>query len=316
MHTHYLGVTDGFNTEDYEFYAIYGDDRDTLPVENLSQLTLFANMDDVQIEKLQRACEVDLEAPTVDEYIQVVKQSITESFGESVANIITLELINAPIFSAQSKSDYRAFSIEEAQNVLYKNVNSATTAARAYCYVLSEFFESDLETQHRQAHVMVSMMPPHVRYLPLAAISKKAQKVTYCNAYFVSKIWDFFALMAVFTIKEDKPIRRCKNCNKYFVPISKKDEIYCLECRDVSYDKKIREDEILSSYRKIYKTQNARKKRNAHRPQINENFERWKYMAISKRNECKAGVISLKEMEEAISSQDWLNGNGGKDGID
>ena len=55
MRTHYLGVTDGFETEDYDLYAIFGDDRDTLPVENLSQLTSFANMDDAQIEKMREA---------------------------------------------------------------------------------------------------------------------------------------------------------------------------------------------------------------------------------------------------------------------
>ena len=46
MPTRYLGVTDGFDTEDYDLYVI-GDDRDTLPVENLSQLTSFANMDSI-----------------------------------------------------------------------------------------------------------------------------------------------------------------------------------------------------------------------------------------------------------------------------
>ena len=316
MPTHYLGVTDGFDTEDYDLYAIFGDDRDTLLVENLSQLTSFANMDDTQIEKMKSCCNVDLDSPTFDEYIQAVTQSITESFGESAANIITLELINDPLFSAESMGDSQDFSIEDAQKILHKNVTSATTAAKAYCYVLSEFFESDLETQHRQAHILVTAIPPNIRYFPLAAISKKTQKVTYCNAFFVSKVWDFFTLMGVFTIKGDKPIRRCKNCNKYFIPTSKKDEIYCLSCRDVSYDKKIREDEILSSYRKIYKTQSARKTRNAHRPQINEKFEHWKRMAISKRNDCKAGLITLTEMESAISSQDWLNGNGGTNGND
>ena len=102
----------------------------------------------------------------------------------------------------------------------------------------------------------------------------------------------------------------------YFVPVSKKDEIYCSNCRAVSYDKKIRGDEILSSYRKIYKTQSARKARNAHRPQIDEKFDSWKRLAISKRNDCKAGFITLAEMEAAISTQEWLDGNGDANGND
>jgi len=316
MPPHYLGITDGFETDDYDLYAIFGDDRDTLPVKNLSQLTFFANMDDAQIEKMKSCCNVVLDSPTFDEYIQAVTQSITESFGESAANIITLELINNPLFSAESMVKSQGFNIEDAQKILHKNVASATKAAKIYCDILSEFFESDLETQHLQAHMLVTAIPLNIRYFPLAAISKKTQKVTYCNVFLVSKVRDFFALMGVFTIKGDKPIRRCKNCNKYFIPASKKDEIYCLSCRDVSYDKKIREDEILSSYRKIYKTQSARKSRNSHRPQINEKFEHWKRMAICKRNDCKAGLITLAEMEASISSQDWLNGNGGTNGND
>ena len=316
MPTHYLGVTDGFDTEDYDLYAIFGDDRDTLPVENLSQSTAFANMDDNRIAKLKSCCNVGQDSQTIDEYIQAATLSIAKDFGESTANIITLKLINDPLFSDEVKESQRNYCHETAIKILHDSVDESTYAARTYCYMLSRMSESELEDQHRQAHLMVSAIPPNIRYVPLAAIAKKNQRVTYCNAYFVSKAWDFFALMGVFALREDKPIRKCKNCGKYFIPVSKRDEIYCLDCRDVSYDKKIREDEILSSYRKIYKTQSARKTRNAHRPQINEKFEHWKRMAISKRNDCKAGLITLAEMEEAISSQDWLNGNGGTNGND
>ena len=316
MSTHYLGVTDGFETEDYDLYAIFGDDRDTLPVENLSQLTIFANMEDHKIAELKSNCNVAQNSQNIDEYIQSVTQSITTNFGDSVANIITLKLINDPLFSNKENEPQQSFCFEAALKILHDSVDEATYAARTYCYILSRISESDLEDQHRQAHIMVSAMPLNIRYVPLAAIAKKTQRVTFCNAYFVSKAWDFFALMGVFTLREDKPIRKCKNCGKYFIPVSKRDEIYCLNCRDVSYDKKIREDDILSSYRKIYKTQSARKTRNAHRPQINEKFEHWKRMAISMRNDCKAGLITLAEMEEAISSQDWLNGNGGSNGND
>lgn len=316
MPTHYLGVTDGFNAEDYDLWAIFGDNRDTLPVENLSQLTGFANMDDNQIAELKSNCNVAQNSQNIDEYIQAVTQSITTNFGESAANIITLKLINDPLFSDNENEPQQSFCFETALKILHDSIDEATYAARTYCYILSRISESDLEDQHRQAHIMVSAIPPNIRYVPLAAIAKKTQRVTFCNAYFVSKAWDFFALMGVFTLREDKPIRKCKNCGKYFIPVSKRDEIYCLNCRDVSYDKKIREDDILSSYRKIYKTQSARKTRNAHRPQINEKFEHWKRMAISMRNDCKAGLITLAEMETAISSQEWLNGNGSSNSND
>lgn len=307
----HLYVTDEFDSEAHELYTIFDDNQNVLPVETLHLLTFFANLDDAQVEQMKHCCNVDLDSPTLDEYIRIIKQSIAESFGESAANIIMLDLINNPMFSAESTGKSHNFSIEDARMILHENVTTATIIAKASCSNLSKYFESDLETQHKQAHILVAAIPPNIRYFPLPVILKKTKKVTYCNVYSVSRLWDFFTLMVVFTIKDGKPIRKCKNCNKYFTPTSKKDEIYCLSCRDVSYDKKIREDEILSHYRKIYKTQSARKVRNAHRPQINEKFEQWKRIAICKRNDCKAGLITLAEMEDAISSPDWLNGNGG-----
>lgn len=306
MSTHYLGVTDGFDTEDFILYDIYGDDRDTLPVENLSQLTFFANLDDIQIEKLKECCNTALDAPTLDEYIKAVTEAIAAAFGESTANIITLELINDPLFSDDPIEEQTDFNVGDAQRILHKNINVAVTAAKAQCGVLSELFESDIDTQHRFAHILVSALPHNIRYFPLAAISKKTQKVTYCNAYFVSRVWDFFTLMGVFTIKDGKPIRRCKNCRKYFIPVSKRDEIYCLSCRDVSYDTKIKEDDIRKAYRTIYKTQNARKQRNSHIRNIDERFDAWTRQAKEQLNECIAGRITLEEMKQTISTDDWL----------
>ena len=294
-----LGITDGFDTEEFELYGMYGDDRDTISVDNLHQLTFFANMTEEEISQIKNCCNITPKLKIVNEYIDKVFNKIKKGFGESTANIITLELINA-------NDDKNSLTLLEAQEILYKAVDSAHRWAKVHCSLISDFFEDDLETQHRKAHLFVSAIPIDARYVPLAAISKKNQKITYCNTYYVSTVSDFFQLMGIFTIKEDKPIRKCKICGKYFIPISKTDEIYCQNCRNISYDKKIKENEILSCYRKIYKTQNARKQRNSHRPNIADKFNIWKNYAITKRDECKNGKISLEEMEKAISGTEWI----------
>ena len=315
MTKQYLVITDGFDTEAFDLYGIHGDDRDTLPVEHLSQLAFFANLKDPAVQDLKNCCSKPASALSPQEYIDSVSIAISASFGESTANIVSLEAMNS-IHAATDDDSIDMPSTEQIHNTMLTSIDSAVTWARVYSNFLSDFYEDDIDTQHRGAHILVSAIPPDIRYIPIAAINRKTKKITYCNAYYVSNVRDFFTLMAIFAIKEDKPIRKCKNCSQYFIPVSKRDEIYCLSCRDVSYDQKIREDEILSSYRKIYKTQSARKTRNAHRPQINERFEHWKRIAISKRNDCKNGLITLAEIEEAISSQDWLDGNGGTNGID
>lgn len=316
MTKQYLIITDGFDTEAFDLYGIQGDDSDTLPVEQLSQLAFFANLKGGAIQELKDCCAEPESSLSPQEYIDSVSVAISDSFGGSAANIVTLEAINSTLTDTDDDSTLEEPSIEQIRETMLTSIDSAVTWASVYSNLLSDFYEDDLYTQHRRAHILVSAIPPDIRYIPIAAINRKTEKITYCNAYYVSTVRDFFTLMAIFAIKEDKPIRKCKNCNRYFIPVSKRDEIYCIDCRDVSYDKKIREDEILSSYRKIYKTQSARKARNAHRPQIGKRFERWKQMATAKRNDCKNGLITLAEMEEAISSQDWLDGNGGTDGID
>lgn len=300
-----LGITDGFDTKEFELYGMYGDDRDTISVDNLHQLTFFANLTNEQISQIKTCCDITPKIKTVNEFIEKTFKKIKKIFGESTANIITLELINENDDSEEN-NDKTPLTLVQAQEILYKSVDSAHRWAKIQSSLISDFFEYDLEKQHRMAHLLVSAIPIDARYVPLAAISKKNQKITYCNAYYVSTVSDFFRLMGVFTIKDNKPIRRCKICNKYFIPVSKTDEIYCQSCRSISYDKKIKENEILSSYRKIYKTQNARKQRNSHRPNIDIKFDNWKRFAITKREECQNGKISLTEMEKAISGIEWI----------
>lgn len=304
MYTHYLGITDGYDPEEYEFFGRYGDDKDTIPVESLDNLTFFANLNTPQIQRLKSCCDIALNSQDITEYIEKAAEAITEDFGQKVANIITLELINR----WDKKSSDDELSVSQACDIIQKSVDEAHFWAELLCNQLSKLPQMDIDRQNRTLHTLVAIIPPDIKYIPLAAICKKTNRLTYCDAYYVATVRDFFYLMAIVSVKGEQPIKKCKNCGKYFVPSVKKDEIYCLSCRDVSYDSKIREDEVLRSYRRIYKTQCARKVRNSHRPRINEKFEQWKHLAKIKRNDCKAGRISLEEMEEAISSQEWMNG--------
>lgn len=119
---------------------------------------------------------------------------------------------------------------------------------------------------------------------------------------------------AVLTILKDSTIiRKCKNCGAFFVPSVRSDELYCNRklangktCKSIGYDSKIKKDNILSTYRKIYKTQNARKQRNLHRPNIEGKFLTWKLFAKKELKKCQDGEITLEEMISAISSDEWI----------
>lgn len=115
------------------------------------------------------------------------------------------------------------------------------------------------------------------------------------------------------TIKKGIQIKRCQNCNKYFVPLVRSDEIYCdnifengKTCKQLGYENKVKKDKVLSQYRKIYKTQNARKQRNSHIPNIDERFKGWAAFAKKQLELCQSGKQSLESMTAAISGDSWM----------
>jgi hypothetical protein len=105
-------------------------------------------------------------------------------------------------------------------------------------------------------------------------------------------------------------IRICSNCGKYFIPVTRNDEIYCdnrnpngKTCKEIGYENKVKKDAVLSAYRRIYQTQNARKQRYHIK---NDKFRRWTEFAKEKLGECQAGKITLDEMIESIVKDDWI----------
>lgn len=118
---------------------------------------------------------------------------------------------------------------------------------------------------------------------------------------------------AVQIIKRGIQIKKCQNCKRYFVPLTRSDEIYCdsifengKTCKQLGYENKVKNDEILCQYRKIYKTQNARKQRNSHIPQIAERFKTWADFAKKQLEACQRGEQSLENMVAAISGDSWM----------
>lgn len=110
-------------------------------------------------------------------------------------------------------------------------------------------------------------------------------------------------------------IKKCANCGKYFIPKTRSDEIYCdyeddfgKSCRQKGYENKVNNDAVLKEYRKIYKTQNARKQRNKHKPNIDELFKNWHIESKKILKQCQNNEISIYTMIEKISVTDWMRG--------
>ena len=133
--------------------------------------------------------------------------------------------------------------------------------------------------------------------------------------YSFSGLYDLLGFEIRQLAKTNQDIKICQHCNRFFIPSSRKDEKYCdfafkgfKSCKQVAFAFRENSDEVLKTYRRIYKTQNARKRRNKHRPNIAANFEKWASIARETFERCQAGQITIEDMEHIISEDSWMKG--------
>lgn len=99
-------------------------------------------------------------------------------------------------------------------------------------------------------------------------------------------------------------LKRCERCGQFFTVKGNYDARYCNQihpgevrsCRDLAaeenYKNKMAEDKAIPIYRKYYRRYSARVKVN----QIKQpDFKKWKYAALSKRDDCSNGKITVEE---------------------
>ena len=129
--------------------------------------------------------------------------------------------------------------------------------------------------------------------------------------YRCESLHEFLELELSKLIEYDIKLKCCKRCGQWFTYKGNYDARYCnrihlgelRSCRDLAaeenYKMKMAENKAIPIYRKYYRRYSARVKVN----QIKKNdFKKWKYEALVKRDECSAGNITP---EEYI---DWLEG--------
>lgn len=112
-------------------------------------------------------------------------------------------------------------------------------------------------------------------------------------------------------IKNNTPIYICKHCGNYFIPSSKKNTLYCNNiyehgktCQEIgamiTYNEKLKKDEINSLYRKTLSAKKMLANRNPDIPMYLEKYEQWKKEA----NEFKQDIKQGKKTEEEFKK--WI----------
>lgn len=154
--------------------------------------------------------------------------------------------------------------------------------------------------------------PFHIRFFPKDDDKNPIKKLkafeNYCKsikqeAHEFSRLTDMFGAPFEWIAKNDYPISVCQNCGKFFVPYKRNDAKYCSHifkdnktCRELAFEIKVENDDVLRLYRKIYKTRNAWKNRNKNnKANAEKEFDEWHKSAKQKVDEFNMGKISKEE---------------------
>ena len=112
-------------------------------------------------------------------------------------------------------------------------------------------------------------------------------------------------------IKNNTPIYICKNCGNYFIPSSKKNTLYCNNiyehrktCQEIgamiTYNEKLKKDEINSLYRKTLSAKKMLANRNPDIPIYLEKYEKWKNKANEFKKDIKKGLKTEEDFKNWI----------------
>ena len=125
-------------------------------------------------------------------------------------------------------------------------------------------------------------------------------------AYRVNSVADMLQLEFTKMLEENIRFRKCKRCGRYFIMKGNYNTNFCdrvdpetgKTCKELgaidNFKKKMADNAAIPLYQKYYKRYAARVKVK----QIKEkDFKKWKYEAVSKRDDCCEGKISVEEYE-------------------
>jgi len=122
--------------------------------------------------------------------------------------------------------------------------------------------------------------------------------------YEINSIEDLFRFEFIKMIEHDIFIKKCKNCERFFIPMRRIDAEYCnriygetqKRCNEIGatlrYEKKVAENPVWEAYKKAYRRFNSRT--SAKKMTQNE-FVAWSDEAAKKRDACLANELPFNE---------------------
>jgi len=122
--------------------------------------------------------------------------------------------------------------------------------------------------------------------------------------YEIDSIEDLFRFEFIKMIEHDIFIKKCKNCERFFIPKRRADAEYCertwgdtnRKCSEIGatlrYERKVADNPILEAHKKAYRRFNSRTRA---KKMTQTEFMLWSEEAAQRRDECLAGNLSFED---------------------
>jgi len=122
--------------------------------------------------------------------------------------------------------------------------------------------------------------------------------------YEIHSIEDLFRFEFIKMIEEEIYIKKCKNCERFFIPKRRADAEYCeriwgdtnRKCSEIGatlrYERKVAQNPILEAHKKAYRRFNSRTRA---KKMTQTEFMLWSEEAAKKRDDCLAGELPFQD---------------------
>ena len=121
-----------------------------------------------------------------------------------------------------------------------------------------------------------------------------------------SKTIEGYAFMSLLHLfNTDTIIKKCKNCGDYFIPNARKDEVYCLDCRNVGannvWKQSLEDNDWKKIHRQVYQSKQMKARRYPDIDKYRTDFKNFQKNYTIKKKELDENKITEEELIE------WLN---------
>ena len=188
---------------------------------------------------------------------------------------------------------FQKFFIHEIEVLLHYRKEIEVPAGRSIDYI-------DILDEYHDIHGYESyyLEKPFKTFYGRVADGKVEQ------LYDIDSIKDLFRFEFIKMIEHGIFIKKCKNCERFFIPQRRVDAEYCnrvfsdtqRRCNEIGamlrYEKKVSENPVWEAYKKAYRRLNSRTR--AKKMTLGE-FMAWSDEAAKKRDECLVGTLSFDE---------------------